>query len=214
MEQIERKCKICLEVKYLDKFHSQGKGRYKHICKECDNILNKEKRLEYNRKYRLKHPEKKKEWQQNSNKKRKEKIQSDPLYHDRVKYLKRESGYKNKVTTMYNNAKKRALKYNVPFEIAKEDIIIPNRCPILDIPFIIGRGKDYLYTPTLDRIEPEKGYTKDNIAVISMLANSMKNSASKEELITFSKNIINYINKDIVQPIEKSIELEDKEPLG
>jgi hypothetical protein len=71
-----------------------------------------------------------------------------------------------------------------------------------------------MYTPTIDRIDRSKGYTKDNICIVSMLANSMKNAASPQELFTFSKTIINYINKDIVQPIEKSIELEDKEPLG
>jgi len=214
MEQVLRKCKCCNIEKTLDSFSKNGSNYHRHTCKSCDNNLNRDKRLEYNRKYRLSNPDKKLQWSINSNKKRKDRLKSDPFYHDRVKYLKRESGYKNKVTTMLNNAKKRAIKYNIEFSLTKEDIVIPEKCPLLEVVFVLGRGRDYMYTPTIDRVDRLKGYTKDNIYIISMLANSMKNAASKEELLTFSKNIINYINKDIVQPIEKSIELEDKELLG
>ena len=45
----------------------------------------------------------------------------------------------------------------------------------------------------------------------------MKSYANKEQLLTFAKNIENYMNcEEIVQPIEnkESIELGDKEPLG
>ena len=45
----------------------------------------------------------------------------------------------------------------------------------------------------------------------------MKNCASAQELLTFSKNINKYMNKeDIVRPAEniESAEQEDKEPLG
>jgi len=214
MEQILRKCKCCKLEKTLNSFSKNGVNYYRHVCKICDNNINRERRLEYNKKYRLANPDKKLQWSKNSNKKRRDKLKNDPFYHDRVKYLKRESGYRNKVTSMLNNAKKRAIKYNIEFSLTREDIVIPEKCPLLEVVFVLGRGRDYMYTPTIDRVDRLKGYTKDNICIISMLANSMKNAASKEELLTFSKNIINYINKDIVQPIEKSIELEDKELLG
>lgn len=214
MEQILRKCKCCNLEKTLNSFSRNGVNYYRHVCKICDNNTNRERRLEYNKKYRLANPDKKLQWSKNSNKKRRDRLKNDPFYHDRVKYLKRESGYRNKVTSMLNNAKKRAIKYNIEFSLTRENIVIPEKCPLLEVVFVLGRGRDYMYTPTIDRVDRTKGYTKDNICIISMLANSMKNAASKEELLTFSKNIINYINKDIVQPIEKSIELEDKELLG
>ena len=49
------------------------------------------------------------------------------------------------------------------------------------------------------------------------MANTMKNDATREELETFCKNILNYIDrKDIVRTTEnnESVEQEDKEPLG
>lgn len=43
----------------------------------------------------------------------------------------------------------------------------------------------------------------------------MKNNATREELLKFADNIYKYFgDNDIVQPIEKSIELQDKEPVG
>ena len=117
---------------------------------------------------------------------------------------------------MYSAAKKRSRDRGLEFNICKEDIVIPKICPILQVEFKVGTKRDYRYSPSLDRIDNAKGYTKGNIQVISSLANTMKNSATKEELLLFSKYMINRYNDDIVQPIEndKSIELENKESLG
>ena len=52
-------------------------------------------------------------------------------------------------------------------------------------------GKVADNSPTLDRINPNAGYTPNNIAVISHRANSTKRSATIEELeqiITYMKN--------------------------
>ena len=93
-------------------------------------------------------------------------------------------------------AKKRALKKGLEFSIKPKDIYIPKKCPILKVPLICSTR----YSPSIDRIYPDKGYIKGNIAVISALANSMKANATPQELLIFAKNIKKYM--DLYQEVE------------
>lgn len=112
---------------------------------------------------------------------------------------------------MWRAAKRRAEKKGIDFNITPEDIIIPEKCPLLEVPFIYGTENNYDYTPSLDRIDNTKGYIKGNIQVISMKANSMKNSASFDELLTFCKNILRYSPNNGKYEI---IEQQNKESVG
>ncbi len=89
---------------------------------------------------------------------------------------------------MHQRAKQRAIKTGREFSLNFEDIIIPDICPVLGIEININSGKSGAYrnSPSLDRIDNDKGYTKDNIQVISQLANAMKCHASIEELQKFA----------------------------
>ena len=78
-------------------------------------------------------------------------------------------------------ARQRAKKRGIIITISKEDIIIPETCPVLNIPIICGQTRLSDNSPTIDRIDSSKGYTPDNIAVISMRANRIKNDGSLEE---------------------------------
>jgi hypothetical protein len=93
----------------------------------------------------------------------------------------------NLVKYLWKYAKARAKKKNLPFTITLEDIIIPEMCPIFKVPFILG---DIKYCPSIDRIEPKLGYVKENIQVISNLANRMKWDSNREELLIFCKGVI------------------------
>jgi len=87
-----------------------------------------------------------------------------------------------------SSAKQRAIKYNLPFNITEQDIKdvwpIDNKCPALDIEFIIG-GRDTMNydSPSLDRIIPSKGYVKGNIQIVSALANNIMSNATPEQVI-------------------------------
>ncbi|NBP00889.1 MAG: hypothetical protein EBU90_12290 [Proteobacteria bacterium] len=97
---------------------------------------------------------------------------------------------------LFRSAKKRALKKELEFTIELEDIYIPQKCPILKVPLICSTR----YSPSIDRIFPDKGYIKGNIAVISTLANSMKANATPKELLIFSRNIKKYM--DLFEEVE------------
>ena len=60
-----------------------------------------------------------------------------------------------------------------------------NKCPIMRTTF--RRGEPRKNSPSLDRIDPTKGYTPDNIQIICDLANKMKQNATPEELERFCK---------------------------
>ena len=80
---------------------------------------------------------------------------------------------------MCSAAKYRAKLKKIDFNISKEDIIINEYCPVLNIP-LDRSTKDNV--PTLDRLDNSKGYTKDNIVVISFKANRLKNNATVDDI--------------------------------
>lgn len=93
--------------------------------------------------------------------------------------------------TLFRNARSRSKKLNLPFDITHSDIVIPEICPLLNIPLFSSIGFPTDNSPTLDRIIPALGYIKGNIQVISMRANRIKDNATFEEFQTIYKNWLN-----------------------
>lgn len=93
---------------------------------------------------------------------------------------------------MHQRAKQRCKKSGREFTIKVEDIKIPHNCPVLGIELNMNVGKSgaYYNSPSLDRIDNRKGYTPDNIQVISQRANAMKHSASNVDLHSFAKWVL------------------------
>lgn len=102
-------------------------------------------------------------------------------------YHRRKIVPKNIIKNLFKYAKSRAQKKNIPFLIQEEDIKLPEKCPIFRTPFIKG---DIKYTYSIDRINSTLGYTKENIQVISKLANAMKWDSTREERLAFAKWIL------------------------
>lgn len=65
--------------------------------------------------------------------------------------------------------------------------IKPKRCPVFNKPFV-ERGAGFSdWSPSIDKIDPRKGYIKGNIQVVSMLANCMKRNATPTQLKQFAR---------------------------
>jgi hypothetical protein len=98
-----------------------------------------------------------------------------------------------------------AFKTNDPFTLTVEDVerVIPvdRKCPVLGIPLQIAGGLQPVFlrtkppiwtwrlrrwggdsSPALDKITPQKGYVPRNIAVMSTLANRIKNDTTDPEI--------------------------------
>jgi hypothetical protein len=168
----EKECFTCKTVKPAEDFPKNPGliGGLHTYCKTCSNTKNKEN-----------------EYYKTSQQVRKERLRTDPEYKLHVLSEKNKNRKKNIVTSLLINCRNRAKERNLEFDLTKEDIIVPALCPILLKPLICGDKNDYSFSPSVDRIDNSKGYTKDNIQVISMKANKMKNNATKEELLNFAK---------------------------
>jgi hypothetical protein len=115
---------------------------------------------------------------------------------DKSRKQARDSYHKRKWATTPNRllryAKARAVKKGLDFDLTLEDIVIPELCPIFKQPLLSGDSK---FNPSIDRIDPDKGYTKDNIQIISKLANSMKWNASPKELEAFCRGYLSLLKE-------------------
>lgn len=89
---------------------------------------------------------------------------------------------------MFGAIKGRAKRKGQEFTITKNDIVIPDVCPALNIPLIFS-DECTDNSPTLDRIDNSKGYIPGNIHVISSRANRIKNDSTLDEL----ESIVKYL---------------------
>ena len=94
---------------------------------------------------------------------------------------------RSKESVMLKSAKKRAVKNSLPFDLCINDIVIPLLCPVLGITLNKNNKGTCYNSPSLDRLIPSKGYVKDNVNIISMRANFIKNNASYDEVKKISE---------------------------
>jgi hypothetical protein len=104
---------------------------------------------------------------------------------DCMKAYNRDWHAANPARAMLRSARRRALKYDIPFDIVVSDIKIPTYCPALGIPLVAAAENNAPTpnSPSLDRIKPELGYVKGNIIVVSLKANQIKSNATLEEIL-------------------------------
>jgi hypothetical protein len=107
---------------------------------------------------------------------------------------------------MHRKAKERAAKAGLPFNISVEEIIEligDGVCPVLGIPYTLTSRKVTDASANLDRFKAELGYTKENCAVISKLANSIKTNATTDQVlrvwIWMKKRLDNVSDSDILK---------------
>lgn len=142
-------------------------------CPECRKL----DRIRYNR-----------EWKQN-------KRTEDPNYAadmrikwERKKFLEDPKAFY--IRRMLSQAKSRAKKEGLPFNLDSSDIPIPEVCPILGTKLNLkmpnrgdcGDSIKNFDSPSVDKIIPQLGYVKGNVWVISYRANTIKNNCTFDEI--------------------------------
>lgn len=113
----------------------------------------------------------------------------DREYKQKYHKLGRKVTYANSrpEATMLTEAKGRAKRNGLRFNITIDDIVIPAYCPVFNIPLFRGEGRASNNSPSLDRKDNSLGYIKGNVFVISNKANSLKNNATIEDIESLLK---------------------------
>lgn len=174
---VAKKCSKCQRILPVEEFYKYVKSKdgLTHHCQHCYKKYRKEKQEHY------------RQYMENRRK----------TDNENIKQTKNKSWQNlDPRKKMLQQAKNRCNRKNLEFNLDLNDIILPQVCPLLEIPFVVGTKDNYEYTYSLDRIDSSKGYIKGNVWVITKLANSMKNSATKKQLNVFANNILKYFKDD------------------
>jgi hypothetical protein len=199
--KICRSCKIEKELSEFPKKNSNKDG-FNNTCKKCCSDKSREyySKLEnYKNKRRERTALKKQDasWVEKNKLRQKElrlkKKEENPEKYKQYLADKKKYREENKQKYMFLSSRSRARYANIPYNLTEDDIIIPEYCPILGMKLEFVERNNNLNSPSIDKIIPELGYVKGNVRVISRKANMMKLNCNFEELKTFSKNILKYI---------------------
>ena len=155
---MDKQCNKCGEIKTEDNFYKSQRGSK---CKECILIESRK----YKRKKRLEPELRKKE--SILQKERRVRLWQNTLIHD-SKYRKLENTLTvDDINEMYNNQ--------------------DGLCYWFKIPLIPSEHKKHPQQPSLDRLDRNKGYTKDNVILCCYSANIGRNENDLYTWVEFLK---------------------------
>jgi hypothetical protein len=174
--------KICIKCDIEQSETDFEKGR--NVCKTCrskqyaaNRIKNRDRRNQQSAEWRKNNPDRPAENWSSYYERNKEPLK------ERQKKKYRE----NPVKHLLYAAKQRSRNFGLAYNLSEEDLTIPEFCPILGIRIEIGLGDKYS-SPSIDRVKPELGYVKGNVAIMSLRANQIKGTATLAEL----KSLVNF----------------------
>lgn len=83
--------------------------------------------------------------------------------------------------TKFTRKKANAIYTGYEWKVTFDEVIWNTHCPILGLELDYFAETASENSPSLDRIDNNKGYIKDNVHVISWRANRIKNNGTAEE---------------------------------
>lgn len=166
----KRVCDICASVKQVNlrkkRFEARIESLRGHECMECHVPLNLDV-----------------EFQANPVSKGKPRTFCERCAHKRKNRSKSLKLRSTEMGSAFRQIKKRCRVKNLPFDLTLSDLVVPAECPVLKKPMIpVSIGGANPMMPSVDRHVPEKGYTKDNIVIMSHRANTIKGDSTFEEI--------------------------------
>lgn len=93
----------------------------------------------------------------------------------------------------FYGARNRALRKHLPFDLTREwcEEIWTGRCALTHIDFQFGSSRLHSpFSPSIDRIDASRGYTKDNCRFVLFSVNSFKGKGTDLDVFTIAKAIV------------------------
>jgi hypothetical protein len=97
------------------------------------------------------------------------------------------------IRLLLNNIRYRCKSLNLECTVTKDELTVPDVCPILGIALFYTPGKMTDNSYSIDRIDNRKGYTKDNCRIISQGANRRKGDLTIEQV----ERLLAYMKGDL-----------------
>lgn len=118
----------------------------------------------------------------------------------RYSYIKAEKSKKTYHTNnefrcrqIIRSAKSRSKKMGFPSDLDEDELsqqMLTGRCAVTGVPFLFDKIRGP-FTPSLDRIDPSKGYTKDNVRLVSWIFNRIRSDYEEEDVLRFIEALRN-----------------------
>ena len=156
-----KQCSCCKEYKPLAAFtkNKAAKDGLQFKCRSCDQeyqkarrVLNKDHRLQYAKAYQT----------------------------------NRRKDFEYRLKMLLNASKQRAAlkqrEHSITLEDIKELYPVDGNCPVFGFALEFNNAGFRETSPSIDRIDSSKGYTRDNVQIISWKANRLKSYATVEDL--------------------------------
>lgn len=100
---------------------------------------------------------------------------------------------KNPIGYLLSQVKCRAKRTGKEYDLDIESLYVPTHCPIMGIPLFLTAGRRGPNSYSIDRVDNSRGYTKDNVRVISFLANTRKGDLTLEQV----ENLLAYMKGEL-----------------
>ena len=97
----------------------------------------------------------------------------------------------------WRRAKKKGIEFNLTAAWLRDKMKF-GKCEVTKIPFSFYPKNSALnpYLPSIDRIDPTKGYTKDNCQVTIIGFNNLKSNYTEQEISDFCEGFVKYYEEN------------------
>lgn len=104
---------------------------------------------------------------------------------------------KNPARQLFTSRKSQAKLKGIPFNLTFEEfleMLSPMKCSVTGKSLEFKEDKHYPWKPSIDQVEPGKGYTPENTRVVCWIFNRAKHIGSDQEVLEMAEALVEFNN--------------------